>query len=101
MTPFQKLPGLRRAPAGREWWLLKRLPVIAFVGTVVPIACALLALALAADTRTATGIQIWLLSFLILLCTTLVTVGIGCVIVLIAKGPAYVADAYPLPEKER
>ena len=32
--------------------------------------------------------------------TAVLTVGIGCLIVWLMKGPAYVADAYPLPHSE-
>jgi hypothetical protein len=30
--------------------------------------------------------------------TAILTVSIGCILVKIMKGPAYVADAYPLPD---
>ena len=29
------------------------------------------------------------------------TVGIGCIVVMVMKGPAYVADAYPMEEPPR
>jgi hypothetical protein len=32
--------------------------------------------------------------------TIVFTVVLGCLIVMIAKGPAYVADAYPLPDAD-
>ena len=32
--------------------------------------------------------------------TLVLTLSIGCVIVMLMKGPAYVADAYPLDESD-
>lgn len=99
-----RLPGFHRAPHGLEWWLLKRLPAIALAGTVLPVAVALVAYALAgpsADVRFVTGLEIAVVSLLSLHWTVVLTVGIACFIVLVAKGPAYVADAYPLPDDAR
>jgi hypothetical protein len=41
------------------------------------------------------------LSVLSLHWTVVLTVAIACFIVVVAKGPAYVADAYPLPDDGR
>lgn len=106
MNAFNKLPGFRRAPAGLEWKVLRRLPRVAVVGTLLPIVVALLAIHLlgapeAADARLATTVQIALVSVLVLHWTVVGTVALLCVIVWIAKGPAYVADAYELPDAER
>jgi hypothetical protein len=43
MTWLTKLPGFRRAPAGLEWVVLRRLPLITLVGTLLPVAAALAA----------------------------------------------------------
>ena len=108
MNLLRKLPGFTRAPAGLEWPVLRRLPSILLVGTVLPIAGALAARYLlggadvdAADAKLATTIQIALASVLVLHWTVVFTVGLLCVIVWIAKGPAYVADAYALPDADR
>jgi NhaP-type Na+/H+ and K+/H+ antiporter len=103
---LNKLPGYRRAPAGLEWKVLRRLPLIGVLGTLVPIVGALLASPLlggaeGADARFATMVQIVLVSVLVLHWTVVFTVALLCVIVWIAKGPAYVADAYELPDAER
>jgi uncharacterized Tic20 family protein len=71
MNPLNQLPGFQRSPPGLEWALLRRLPAILVIGLVV---------------------LHWTLVF---------TVAIGCVIVWLMKGPAYVADAYPPPEREQ
>jgi hypothetical protein len=106
MSLFNRLPGFERAPAGLEWALIRRLPVIAFAGTALPMLC-LLAIRLAvawansdAATKLAMTFEIALASVVILYWTIVFTVALGCVIVMIAKGPAYVADAYPLPDAD-
>jgi hypothetical protein len=106
MNLFNRLPGFERAPAGLEWALLRRLPLIAIAGTVAPVPC-LLAVRLAAAwansdaaAKLAMTIEIALTSVAILYWTIVFTVVLGCLIVVIAKGPAYVADAYPLPDAD-
>ena len=105
MSLLNRLPGFRRAPAGLEWTILRRLPLITLVGTVLPVAGALAAaLALGGDPaadKLVTTVQIVLASVLVLHWTAVFTVGLACVIVWIAKGPAYVADAYELIDSDR
>jgi hypothetical protein len=106
MNPFNKLPGFQRTPAGLEWVLLRRLPWIAVAGTAAAILCALwahLGPGGAGDADAAkfvTTVDIVLVSLVILHWTVVLTVAIGCIIVWIAKGPAYVADAYPLSDAD-
>jgi hypothetical protein len=106
MNLFNRLPGFGRAPAGLERVLLRRLPLIALAGTAIPLLC-LLAVRLAAAwassdaaARLAMTLEIALASVSILYWTTVFTVALGCLIVVIAKGPAYVADAYPVPDAD-
>ena len=107
MSLFNKLPGFERAPAGLEWALLRRLPLFAFAGTVLPLLCygmVQLAAVSASDVVSAKlrmSLEIALASLVILYWTIVLTVALGCVIVMIAKGPAYVADAYPLPDADK
>jgi hypothetical protein len=104
MNLFNRLPGFERAPAGLEWALIRRLPLIAFAGIAIPLLCLLavrLAFAWASSgeaVRVAMSFEIALASVAILYWTIVFTVALGCLIVMIAKGPAYVADAYPLPD---
>jgi len=106
MSMFNKLPGFERSPAGLEWALLRRMPLFAFGGTVLPLLCygALqLAAVWASDVvspKLQMSLEIALASLVILYWTIVSTVALGCVIVMIAKGPAYVADAYPLPDAD-
>lgn len=106
MSLLNRLPGFQRSPAGLEWALLRRLPLFAVAGVVVPLV-GWLTVWLAADwasdivsAKLATSLEIALASLVILYWTVVFTVGLGCVIVMIAKGPAYVADAYPLPDAD-
>ncbi len=106
MNPLNRLPGFQRSPPGFEWVLWKRLPAILVWGTAVPM---VLALALwwvapsppsAADERDLWLLMYELVGLVVLHWTLVLTVAIGCVIVMVMKGPAYVADAYPPPERE-
>ena len=106
MNLFNRLPGFRRAPAGLEWALIRRLPLIAVAGIAAPMLC-LLAIRFAAAwadndaaAKLAMTFEIALASVAILYWTIVFTVVLGCLIVMIAKGPAYVADAYPLPDAD-
>ena len=42
-----------------------------------------------------------LIGLVVLHWTLVLTLAIGCAIVIVRKGPAYVADAYPPPGRER
>ena len=107
MKYLQKLDGFQRSPAGLEWRIWKRLPVILAVGTALPLlasAGAYLWDGLDPATQSARAVAqfFYVMLGLILLHWTLVlTLTIGCVIVMLMKGPAYVADAYPMEEPPR
>ena len=107
MSALNRLPDFQRSPPGREWALFKRLPAILLLGTALPIGLAL-ALWWAAPGQPSAAEQrdllLWtyqLIGLVVLHWTLVFTVVIGCVIVLLMKGPAFVADAYPLPEREQ
>jgi hypothetical protein len=104
---FKRLPGFQKSPAGLERQILRRLPRLLWVGTLL---AALGAVAMRllpwsgteADVATRiTTVDIYLISLVILHWTALFTVAIGAFIVMVMKGPAYVADAYPLPDADR
>lgn len=107
MSLFNILPGFQKTPAGLERQILKRLPRITWMGTALLGTLALAARALPwsgneADIWTSLHtIDIYLIGLVILHWTVMLTVGIGAFIVMIMKGPAYVADAYPLVEADR
>ncbi len=105
MSLLKRLPGFRRSPPGLEWAVLRRLPLITVVGTALPVAAALLVglfvSADAAGAKLAATAWIVAVSAVVLHWTAMFTLALACVIVLIAKGPAYVADAYPLIDSDR
>lgn len=107
MSMFNILPGHQKTPAGLERQILKRLPRITWAGTALFSALALLARLLpwsGGEAQVWTHIHtidIYLISLVILHWTVVLTVGIGAFIVMVMKGPAYVADAYPLVDSER
>ncbi len=96
MNLFKQLPGFQRSAPGLEQRIWQRLPAILLWGTLLPLLLALAnhAFANAGASRVldyalwgAVSVH-WSLSL---------TLGLGCFIVRVMKGPAYVADAYPLP----
>jgi hypothetical protein len=106
VSALNRLPGARRWPHGLEWALWKRLPAILVLGTAVPsgVALALWWMApgqpTAAEERDLLLLMYQLIGLVVLHWTLIFTLALGCVIVLLMKGPAFVADAYPLPERE-
>ena len=103
---FNKLPGFQKSPAGMEWRILRYLPRVTVLGTALLVVPSLLAhiaawLDPSAETRTFPGmLDIYVISLVVLHWTVVFTVAIGACIVMIMKGPAYVADPYPLPKAE-
>lgn len=107
MNWLNRLPGTqRRAPTGVEWTLWRRLPAILLAGTALPGLAALgLWAAAGAEPAWLSERHLWMwlygLAGVVVLHWTLVfTLAIGCVVVMIMKGPAYVADAYPPAGRE-
>lgn len=107
MNWLNKLPNSRREPPGLEWRLLKRLPRLLLAGTAIPLSFALAAhlvppdlpavalsghLQLVNIVATAVVLTVW---------TAIFTVGIGCFVVMVMKGPAYVADRYDVSDAEQ
>lgn len=99
---LNKLPGYARAAAGWEWTIFKWLPA-ALLGGLAAIGLVDAALHLYPPDGTAdqidkwlTGVDILAIAAAILHLTIIVTVAIGCIVVLLMKGPAYVADGFDL-----
>lgn len=106
MKLFNRLPGFNPAPAGLERRVLRALPTALWSGTLL---LCLPSIAVRswtwftgapADTPPLMMIDIYVASVIILHWTALFTVTIAAFIVLVMKGPAYVADAYPLNESD-
>jgi hypothetical protein len=106
MSWFNTLPGSQRSAPGLEWAIWKRLPAVRGWGTALPGLVALGFWLGAPDSASAAEDRgLWLLIYglaaLVVLHWTLIfTLAIGCAIVMVMKGPAYVADAYPPPGRD-
>ncbi len=97
----------RRQPSGLEWVILKRLPKWLLAGTVIPLLMSVMVRLLPLEgssteiVKQQTGIDILAIAIGVTAWTAVFTVAIGCVIVVVMKGPAYVADAYKLRDANR
>lgn len=106
MNWFKRLPGSRREAPGMEWRLLRRLPMITLVGTLLPALYALGArlfdggLPEAELLKAVQLADILAIATVVLHWTVVFTLAIGCFIVVVMKGHAYVADAYPLVDRD-
>jgi hypothetical protein len=104
---LKRLPGFQRSRHGAEWVIWKCLPAVLAWGTALPAAAAGLLWFLAPD-RPAFAAQdagrlmltYQLIGLVVLDWTLVLTVAIGCAIVMVMKGPAYVADPYPPPGRD-
>jgi hypothetical protein len=105
MKLFNRLHG-RRVPPGLEWAILKKLPHITLAGLSLPAALAVLVRVLPVSAgvdvaKHVKTVDIFAIAAAITFLTAVLTVAIGCIVVYIMKGPAYVADAYPLQHADR
>jgi hypothetical protein len=105
MNLFNQLHGFVRSAPGLEQRIWRRLPAILLWGTLLPLALAglnhALAPAVPESGASNAALLLWdykMIGVVVLHCTLVLTVAIGCFIVRVMKGPAYVADAYPLPD---
>lgn len=107
MTWLNKLPGFQQTPYGFEWRVLRLLPQILLAGTVLPALGAWLARHVfvagnASETeRLLQTFDYVMVGIAVFVWTAVFTVGIGCIIVWLMKGPAYVADGYEVPHSDQ
>lgn len=88
-------------PPGLERAILRRLPKVLLIGTMIPLCLSLLVRVLpAADdlepSKAVLNVDIFAFATTLTFWIAILTIAIGCVVVVIMKGPAYVADAYPV-----
>jgi hypothetical protein len=100
-----KLHG-RRTPPGREVQILRKLPLITFVGTLLVLALPVIVRFWPEEdaydrARHIRSVDIFAIASEITLLVAAITVAIGCVIVHIMKGPAYVADSFEVQHSDR
>lgn len=106
MNWLQKVTPIRRAAAGLEWALWRKLPLIFALGTALPLAgLGLLHLMMdintPADERWLQMANYVVIGIVVFHWTAVLTVGIGCVVVMIMKGPAYTADSYTVSHSDK
>ena len=97
----------RVAPPGLERQILRQLPRVALVGTLLPLCLSLFARLLidegsaAEIAKQVRSVDIFAIASLITIWTGILTVGIGSIVVFIMKGPAYAADSYEVSHADR
>lgn len=106
MGLLNKLPNPRREPPGLERAILRRLPMLLLGGTLVPVFFVLASRYWAppmdpVDTaKHLTHAKYLAIGAVVTAWTAALTVAIGCVTVMLMKGPGYVADAYELHDDD-
>jgi hypothetical protein len=106
MSKFLKRLHDRCEPPGLERSILRRLPKALLIGTLIPVAMSVLVRLLPPvedvnPAKSILSVDIFSFAIAITFWTAVFTVAIGCVVVAIMKGPAYVADPYPLVDAGR
>ena len=107
MNWLKKLTRGRSAASGLEWALWRKLPLIAVVGTLLPLFGLALVHVLAdpqpeaADARWLQIIDYMVGGMVVFHWSMVATVAIGCLIVMVMKGPGYVADGYKVSHSDR
>jgi hypothetical protein len=105
MNWLTKIHG-RKTPPGLEVRILKMLPRITLVGTLAILALPVIVRFWPAQpgvdaAKHIKSVEIFAIATEITLITAVVTVAIGCIVVHIMKGPAYVADGLPVSHADR
>lgn len=103
MSPFfHKLKIQHNVAPGIERKILRQIPQV-FIFGLLGLSLPSLLARLFPISGSVTEVQRWIgtvdiyvISFIVFYCTAIFTIGVGALIVMIMKGPAYVADAYPL-----
>lgn len=96
----------RRTPPGLECKLLKKMHWAVLAATLAPLLLAVSARVFSNDpyapgaAKALASVDIFCIAVAITLCTAIFTVAIGCVVVHIMKGPAYLADSLEVEPKK-
>lgn len=105
MELFRKLHNRHAAP-GLEVRILRCLPRVTLVGALLPVALAVIARLLPPEPGVSAAkmiktVDIFAIASGLTFLTAVVTVATGAVVVHIMKGPAYVADGFPVSHADR
>lgn len=103
---FLKIVHGRKTPSGLEIEILRWLPRVTLIGSLIPVALSVLVRIMPAApgidaAKHIKSVDIFAIATGITFLTAVFTVAIGAVIVHIMKGPAYAADAYPVSHADR
>lgn len=96
----------RKTPPGMELAILRKMPVVFLVATLLPVVLSVISRVFpngdtaAEATKHIATVDIFVIASIATIWTALLTVTIGCVLVHIMKGPAYVADSYALDSRD-
>ncbi len=107
MDLFKKLPGYSKTPAGMERTILRLLPKVSLAGSILIALPALVIRLLPlfdmapVDFKLASTVDIMSIAVMIVFWLGLVVVGTGAFLVMLMKGPAYVADPYALADADK
>ena len=103
---LRKLPGFKQTPYGLEWRVLRLMPAVLLAGTVLPGLVSFAArffITAGSVAELIRKIQLFdfvMVGFVIFIWTLVLTLTIGCVIVWLMKGPAYVADGFEVSHSD-
>jgi hypothetical protein len=106
MNWLRKLPGFKQTPYGVEWRILRMMPTVCLAGTLLPALMSIVARFLitgGSAAELARRIQMFdflMIGLVVLIWTLVLILTIGCVIVWLMKGPAYVADGYEVSHSD-
>ena len=106
MQWLNKLPDSVRSATGWEWVLWRKLPLIFAAGTALPGVLLLLLHWLAADGALISAHHLQIVDYVVLGVVlfhwaAVVTLAIGCLLVMLMKGPGYVADGFAVSHRDR
>jgi hypothetical protein len=107
MNWLEKSTDSIRTRSGLEWTIWRKLPLIAVAGTILPILlAATLHFVLDSDTNSAQLRWLQVVDFVVVAVvifhwSMVLTVGIGCCIVMVMKGPGYTADSYQVSHSDQ
>ncbi len=97
----------KRHPPGLERVILKKIPRVLLAGFFIPLFMSILARlfpdggSAAAIAKYQISVDIFSISLAFTTFIASFTMTIGCIIVILMKGPAYVADAYKLEDADK
>ena len=104
MGLFNKLPDSQRSPAGLERKILRWIPAALTAGLGILVLPSFILRLTGRQSWGGDGIasmvDIYAMGAVLFYCNMIFTVATGAFIVMLMKGPAYVADVYPLSDAD-